>query len=165
MKILIFFLLSLSALNATPVITSDKKYDPPSDWTINKEFEKQSWWRAFYSQVRPEDFKFSEWKKYYPAHLLKTASITEDRFPSIIAEEIKKRSDYLVETKIVRVVSISDGQIDYVVIIECVMTSKDPNESDAHVKRFFKKESGDWIAGEFAADLSTDPILKLLDPK
>lgn len=166
MKKLIFLLfLGISALNAAPLITSDKKYDPPSDWTTNKDFEKQSWWRAFYSQVRPENFKFSEWKKFYPEHLLKEANITEARFPTIIAEEIKKRTEYPSETKIARVVSISDGPTEYVVIIECVMTSKDPKESDTHVNRFFKKESRDWIAGEFAADLSKDPILKLIDQK
>jgi hypothetical protein len=166
MKTLIFILfLGISALQATPVITSDKKYDPPSDWTINKEFKKQSWWRAFYSQVRPEDFKFSEWRQYYPEHLLKNANITEARFPEIIAEEIKKRAEYPTETKIARVIYLSDGDVDYVVVIQCVMTSKDPKESDAHVNRFFKKESGDWIAGEFSADLSKDPILKLIDRK
>ena len=165
-KILIFTLfLGISALNAEPVITSDKKYDPPSDWTINKEFEKQSWWRAFYSLERPEDFKFSEWKKYYPEHLLKDANITEDRFPSIIAEEIKKRAKYPRETKIARIVSISDGTIDYIAIIQCVMTSKDPKASDSHVTSFFKKEAGVWVVGEFSDDLSKDPIKKLLDQK
>lgn len=166
MKSLIFILfLGISALNAAPVITSDKKYDPPSDWTINKEFAKQSWWRAFYAQVRPEDFKFSEWKKYYPEHLLKDANITEARFPEIITEEIKKRKEYPIETKIARVISLADGPIEYVIVVECVMTSKDPKESDTHINRFLKKERGDWIIGEFSADLSNDPILKLIDRK
>ena len=159
--LVLLVILGISTAHAELKITSDKKYVPSADWTNNKDFTEQAWWSAFYSLVRPDTFTFSEWKKHYPEKLLTTGNITESRFPSIIAEEIKKQKDYPPETKISRVVSISDGSQDYVVVIACIVKSPDPKD-EFYATQFFKKIDSEWVVGEFSADLKNDPIANLI---
>lgn len=150
------------AARAELVITADKKFDPPSDWTLNKDFEKEPWWRAFYAIERPEAFTFSEWIKYFARHPLEEANITEARFPELVAEELKKRAEFPPETKIGRIVYASDGPKDYVIVVQRE-TPNDPRTRGGQKISFFQKETDSWVVGYISGKASLDQILRLLD--
>jgi hypothetical protein len=160
MKYMLLLILAVSC-NATPIILSDTNFSPAAEWP--GAFEKEPWWSAFLAMNRPESLVFSEWKSHFSAKLLATTKIDSAKFEEIKKEEAEKRIKDKTSSKIARIVTLRDGELEYVFISQSITSPDYLNDVFTKIQ-IFEKNLGRWIAYEIA-DLKSDPILKAIDEK